>query len=59
MSGDEPHMCLAVGCERSPEEVALDTDTGLMVVVETTSDWDLGRVSGATDLRDVELVRLR
>ena len=59
MSGDEPHMCLAVGCDRAADEVALDTDTGIMLVVETTSDWDLGRVSAATDLQDVELSRLR
>jgi hypothetical protein len=59
MSGDEPHMCLAVGCDRAADEVALDTDTGIMLVVETTSDWDLGRVSAATDLQDVELLRLR
>jgi hypothetical protein len=59
MSGDEPHMCLTVGCDRAADEVALDTDTGIMLVVETTSDWDLGRVSAATDLQDVELSRLR
>jgi hypothetical protein len=59
MSGDEPHMCLAVGCDRAADEVALDTDTGIMLVVETTSDWDLGRVSAATDLQDVELSRIR
>jgi hypothetical protein len=52
-------MCLAVGCDRAADEVALDTDTGIMLVVETTSDWDLGRVSAATDLQDVELLRLR
>jgi hypothetical protein len=59
MSGDEPHMCLAVGCDRAADEIALDTDTGIMLVVETTSDWDLGRVSAATDLQDLELSRLR
>jgi hypothetical protein len=59
MSGDEPHMCVAVGCERAPDEVALDTDAGILVVIETTTDWDLGRVSAATDLRDVELSLLR
>jgi hypothetical protein len=57
--GDTPHMILAVGCARGPDEVALDTDAGLLVVIETTADWDLGRVSGAMDLHDVELVRLR
>ncbi len=58
--GDEPHMVLAVGCTRIDGEAAVTLPGGdVQVLVETTSDWDVGYVGPTIDLADAEVVGLR
>ncbi len=58
--GDEPHMVLAVGCARGDGEAAVTLEGGgTQVLVETTSDWDVGHVGPTIDLADAEVVGLR
>ncbi len=59
MNGDTPHMILAVGCEARPGEQCVAIDGAPFVLVETTSDWDLGFVGPSIDLEELEVVRLR
>ena len=59
MDGEQPHMVLAVGCDARQGEQCLRIDGVPHVVIETTSDWDLGFVNPEINLEDVETVRLR
>jgi hypothetical protein len=59
MNGDTPHMILAVGCEAKPGEQCVAIDGAPFVLVETTSDWDLGFVGPSIDLEELEIVKLR
>jgi len=60
LDGDEPHMVLAVGCARGDGEAAVTLERGgTQVLVETTSDWDVGHVGPTIDLADAEVVGLR
>ena len=59
MNGEVPHMILAVGCERRAGEQAITVANATQVLVETTSDWDVGHVSAEIDLADAEAVGVR
>lgn len=59
MDGEQPHMVLAVACDAREGEQCLRIDGVAHVVIETTSDWDLGFVNPEINLEDVETVRLR
>ena len=57
--GDTPHMILAVGCARGEGEAAIAAGGETQVLVETTSDWDVGHLGTGIDLADAEFVGLR
>jgi hypothetical protein len=57
--GDTPHMILAVGCARGEGEAAIAAGSETQVLVETTSDWDVGHLGTGIDLADAEFVGLR
>lgn len=57
--GDEPHMILAVGCDAGPGEQCIQADGSTLVLIETTSDWDVGHVGTGIDLAEAETVALR
>ena len=59
MNGDTPHMILAVGCEAKPGEQCVAIDGTPVVLLETTTDRDLGFVGPSIDLGDLVVVRLR
>ncbi len=59
LDGDNPHMVLAVGCARAEGEAAISAGGSTQVLVETTSDWDLGVLGSGIDLADAEFVGLR
>ena len=59
LDGDGPHMVLAVGCARAEGEAAISAGGSTQVLVETTSDWDLGMLGSGIDLADAEFVGLR
>jgi hypothetical protein len=59
LDGDGPHMVLAVGCARAEGEAAISAGGSTQVLVETTSDWDLGVLGSGIDLADAEFVGLR
>jgi hypothetical protein len=59
MSGDTPHMILAVGCDAAAGDQTIVVNRMPMVLIETTSDWGVGFVSTKTDLQDAEAQPLR
>lgn len=59
LDGENPHMVLAVGCARAEGEAAISAGGSTQVLVETTSDWDLGVLGSGIDLADAEFVGLR
>jgi hypothetical protein len=52
-------MILAVGCARGEGEAAIAAGGETQVLVETTSDWDVGYLGTGIDLADAEFVGLR
>lgn len=46
----EPHACLGVAIEAGEGEASVRVGDRDLLVVETTDDWDLGRLSVRTDL---------
>ncbi len=59
MNGDTPHMILSVGCEAASEEQRVLVGSTPQLLIETTSDWDVGYISPAIDLSDAEVSVLR
>ena len=74
MNGQTPHMIIAVGCEAKADEQTIAAAASApargaraakaardasLVLIETTSDWDLGHVAPTVDLVDAELVPLK
>jgi hypothetical protein len=49
---DEPHACLGVVIPAVDGEGYVRVGDRDLVVIETTDDWDLGRLSVRTDLTD-------
>lgn len=49
---DEPHACLGVAIAPADGEGYVRVGERDLVVIETTDDWDLGRLSVRTDLTD-------
>lgn len=49
---DEPHACLGVAIPAADGEGAVRVGRRDLLVIETTDDWDLGRLSVRTDLTD-------
>lgn len=49
---DEPHACLGVAIAPAGGEGYVRVGDRDLVVIETTDDWDLGRLSVRTDLTD-------
>ena len=56
---DRPHMVLAAGCARNADEQSVAIDGRAQVVIETTSDWDIGHLGSGIDLAEAEVVGLR
>lgn len=59
MNGNTPHMILAIGCSTQPGEQCITVNQTPMVLVETTSDWDIGHVGSTVAIDDAEAVGLR
>ena len=59
MSGDTPHMILAVGCDAAAGDQTIVVNRMPMVLIETTSDWGVGFVSTKIDLQDAEAQPLK
>jgi hypothetical protein len=59
MSGDTPHMILAVGCDAAAGDQTIVVNRMPMVLIETTSDWGVGFVSTKVDLADAEAQPLK
>jgi hypothetical protein len=56
---NRPHMVLAAGCARNADEQSVAVDGRAQVVIETTSDWDIGHLGSGIDLSEAEVVGLR
>jgi hypothetical protein len=59
MNDTTPHMCLAVGCDMFEGEQRINVNGTQMVLIETTSDWDMGHVGSGTDIINAEAQPLR
>ena len=59
MNDTTPHMCLAVGCDMFEGEQRINVNGTQMVLIETTSDWDMGHVGASTDIVNAEAQPLR
>jgi len=59
MNKTTPHMCLAVGCDILEGEQSINVNDTQMVLIETTSDWDIGHVGSGTDIANAEAQPLR
>ena len=59
MNKSTPHMCLAVGCDILDGEQSINVNGTQMVLIETTSDWDIGHVGSGTDIANAEAQPLR
>ena len=59
MSGNTPHMILAIGCGTQPGEQCITVNNTPMVLVESTSDWDIGHVGSTVAIDDAEAVAVR
>jgi hypothetical protein len=59
MNNTTPHMCLAVGCDMFEGEQRINVNGTQMVLIETTSDWDMGHVGASTDIVNAEAQPLR
>ncbi len=59
MNNTTPHMCLAVGCDMLDGEQRINVNGTQMVLIETTSDWDIGHVGSGTDIVNAEAQPLR
>jgi len=59
MNDTTPHMCLAVGCDMLEGEQRINVNGTQMVLIETTSDWDIGHVGSGTDIVNAEAQPLR